>query len=143
MGYLDFVFGSFVDNRFPNFQSSRLEIKPRLYYPLQIGGLTITGKGEYVGVGYGQTPRGRVEWNTLGILSADANYKLSKIYRNKFRHTIEPYTTYEFMTRPTVPFNNLFFFDIDDAYTKINQLRWDFATLSILKRKVKSKILFL
>ncbi len=124
VGYLDFVFGSFVDNRFPNFQSSRLEIKPRLYYPLQIGGLTITGKGEYVGVGYGQTPRGRVEWNTLGILSADANYKLSKIYRNKFRHTIEPYTTYEFMTRPTVPFNNLFFFDIDDAYTKINQLRW-------------------
>ncbi|MCH9633131.1 MAG: LPS-assembly protein LptD [Chlamydiae bacterium] len=124
IGYLDYVFGSFVDNTFPNYRSSRLEIKPSIYYPIRLGGLNITPKGEYIGVGYGQTPSRGTVWNTLGIVSADANYKLSRVYKNKLRHTIEPYTTYQFMTQPTVPFNDHFFFNMDDAYVKINQLRW-------------------
>lgn len=135
VGYLDYVFGNFVSNRFPNFQSSRLELNPRVYMPVRIGGLTITAEGEYVGVGYGQSRLGHPVWNTLGIVCGEANYKLSKIYSGKLRHTVEPYTSYKFMTKPTVNFNDHYFFDVDDAYVKLNQLRWGLRNYFYLKKK--------
>jgi hypothetical protein len=137
VGYLDYVFGSFVDNQFPNFQSSRLELKPKLYRPFKIWGLTITPFGQYVGIGYGQTPLGHPVWNTLGIVGGEANYKLSKIYAKRFRHTIEPYASEFFMTNPTVPFTSHYFFNIDDAYAKINQLRWGIRNYLYEKKEDK------
>lgn len=139
IGYLDYVFGSFISNQFTNFRSPRLEIKPRLYLPLHFWGLSITPFGQYIGVGYGQSPRSRPEWNTLGIVGAEANYKLSRIFNNKLRHTIEPYTSYQFMTKPTVNLNNLYFFDFSDAYAKNNQLRWGIRNSLYTKKDGKLK----
>lgn len=139
LGYLDYVFGSFVSDQFSNFRSPRLEITPRLYWPLHFWGISLTPFGQYIGVGYGQSPESHPQWNTLGVVGAEANYKLSRIFNNKVRHTIEPYTSYQFMTKPTVDLNNLYFFDFSDAYAKNNQLRWGIRNSIYTKKEGKLK----
>lgn len=137
VGFLDYVYGNNIDNQYRNYRSPRLEIKPKLYLPIQIKGLTLTPKAEYVGIGYGQSYLGHPIWNSLGILEAEAKYPLSRIYRSKLRHTIEPYSSYMFMTLPTTPFQNHFFFDSDDAYAKINQLKVGLRNYLYLKHNQK------
>lgn len=138
VGYLDYVYGSYISNTNPNFRSARMEIKPRIYYPIHFKGFTVTAMGEYVGVGYSQSPAGGSQWNNLAIVGGEANYKLSKIYSDQWRHTIEPYTSYQFMSNPTVSVNEHYFFDFDDSYAKINQLCWGLR--NYIYRKKNNKI---
>lgn len=124
VGYLDFVYGNILTNSPENFRSPRIEIYPKVYIPLSIGALKVTPKAEYIGIGYGQSIKGNPLWNSLGHLQATMHVNASRFFGPNLKHVIEPYTQYDYYSRPTVSFKDHFLFNFYDSYVKLNQLRW-------------------
>lgn len=123
-GYLDFVYGNVFINSPNNFRSPRVELYPKVYMPVHLGPLCVTPSAEYIGIGYGQSPLGHAVWNSLGQLGAEATVKASRRFGRSLKHVVEPYTAYTYYTRPTLSFNDHYFFNIHDSYVKLNQLKW-------------------
>lgn len=135
VGYLDYVYGNVLLNSPENFRSARIELHPRVTMPLHFGPLSISSSAEYIGIGYGQSIQKDALWSSLGHFSSRAFVTLSKSFSPKLKHTIEPYTRYDYYSRPTVSFREHYLFNTQDAYVKLNQLRWGIETALFYKPK--------
>ncbi len=134
-GYLDYRFANILENTFQSFQSPRAILKPKLYWPIRLAGFAITPQVEYVGIGYGQTPLGNALWNSWAKLGVNAHWRFFKNLSPCLKHTVNPYLSYEFRPAPSVPLQDHFFFDIEDASHALNQLRWGLKTSLVYKNQ--------
>ncbi len=134
-GYFDYVFGNIINSSPENFRSPRIELHPKLYAPLKWGPFNLTGYGEYLGIGYGQSPVGRAQWNSLAHGGGEVNCSIAKLYSPKIKHIIQPYTSYNYYSRPTVSFEDHYLFNFWDSYVKLNQLKWGIKNYIYFKPK--------
>ena len=137
-GYLDYIFSDGPTRLFQNYRSPRLELKPRLYLPINLGPLHITPKAEYIAIGYGQSRLSHPVWNNIVNLETEINIRASKYLNQNLKHSVEPYVHYKFLSKPNINFNDHYFFDYQDAYSLLNQLR--FGVKQSLFRKSNSKL---
>lgn len=132
-GYFDYVFGNILNNSPENFRSPRIELHPKIYAPLRLGPFNILGFGEYLGIGYGQSPLGKALWSSLGHGGGELNLSLTKVYSSKVKHVIQPYSSYDYYSRPTVSFQDHYLFNFYDSYVKLNQLKWGLKNIVYFK----------
>lgn len=105
----------------PDYSSTRFEYQPLVYRPTPIGPATFTPEIGGVAIIYGNSPSGDSQWATLGLVGASLKTHLYRYYSGR-KHTIEPYLTYRYYTSPTSSPNDHYIFDINDGWTRLNQL---------------------
>ncbi|NGX39734.1 MAG: hypothetical protein KR126chlam1_01067 [Chlamydiae bacterium] len=126
--YLDYTFAKQLDDILKNRRSSRLETINSLYRPFTAGALTVTPRAGIVGIFYSQSPEHRARGQFLISYGADANARFSKQFA-RAKHTIIPYCDFDGYSRPRVPVDDYFVFDINDGYETLNQLRFGIRQL--------------
>lgn len=129
--YLNFVFSRDVQPR-RNLSSSRIAIHPFVYRPFLVGPLTATPEAGFIGIAYSDSPRGRSAGQALGELGFKLETTLSKNCTS-WKHTLEPYLHYQFLTTPSVPTEHHFIFSIQDGWDKLNLLRFGVRNSFFLK----------
>lgn len=118
--YLDYKYS---DNlvHIPDYCSTRFEYQPLLYRPILMGPITCTPEIGGVAIVYGNSPHKESEWVTLGIVGCDLTTQLHRYYDNR-KHLLEPYAQYRYYTSPTSSPNQHYIFDINDGWTRLNEL---------------------
>ncbi len=108
-------------NHTKDYSSTRFEYQPCLYRPFFIKPITLTPKIGAVGIIYGNSPSEEAKWLALSAVGITANTQLHRYY-GQHKHLIEPYLDYSYYSAPTVSANEHFIFDINDGWTRLNQL---------------------
>jgi hypothetical protein len=127
-GYLDYVYANDLRHQFhllglqSSTRSIRMQTLNELYRPFSLGPFILTPHIGVIGIFYSNTPKHHAI--SQGILSYGfkGQTRLFKSYR-KFRHLTEPYLELQGLTSPTAPLSHHFYFDINDGYDQLNQLR--------------------
>lgn len=122
LSYLNFVYGNQLSH-VRDYQSTRFETNHTIYRPYKIG--PIQGIPEVGGriIVYGNSPHDNTQILTFGYLAHEFNTILYRSY-GCLRHTIQPYTKYEYLTYPTSTPPEHFIFDINDGWFRLNTLRF-------------------
>ncbi len=123
--WYNFVFSDKIINERRNFSSSRIAVNPFLYRPSFYGPLTITPEAGFIGIAYSNSPGGRSAGQAIGELGLKIESSLSRGWQ-RWKHVVEPYLHYQFLTKPRVTTNRHFIFSIDDGLDKLNLLRFGF-----------------
>lgn len=127
-GYLDYVYATDLRNEFKklHLQTSthawRMETHNELYAPLSLGNLTLTPTLGAIGIFYSNNAHHDAIGQGIFTYGFRAQTHLYRSYA-RMRHTMEPYLVYQGLTRPTSGINNHFYFDINDGYFQLNQLK--------------------
>ena len=121
-GYLDFRYANDA-GAVSNYSSMRMEAHHTMYRPFCFGPITFTPEIGGRAIFYEDSPTGSSEWLTFGTASADLSTQLWKQY-GSVRHTLEPYLLYEHITTPSIPLSSHFIFDSEDAWQRLNTLRF-------------------
>ena len=102
-----------------NFDSSRIAVHPFLYRPFLFGPVTLTPEAGLIGIAYSNSPGGR----SAGQVAGEFGIKLdTSFYRGwkTWKHALEPYLHYNFLTTPRVATDNHFIFSINDGVDYLN-----------------------
>ena len=127
-GYLDYVYATDLRNQFHlrHLQSSthsfRMETHNELYRPFHWGHFTLTPNVGVIGIFYSNNP----SHHPIGQGIFSYGFQgLTRFYRNysHFRHLAEPYLEFQGLTSPTAGLSRHYYFDINDGYDQLNQLR--------------------
>lgn len=119
--YLDFSYANnIIDSH--DFHSSRLEFRQMFYRPIPLHSFTLTPDCGFLGIYYGNSPQHKQRFLTLAEISADIRTSFSRIFGD-WKHVIEPYSQFQYLTSPTVSPNHHYIFDIDDGWYRSNTLR--------------------
>jgi hypothetical protein len=127
-GYLDYVYATDLRNSFKalHLQSSthalRLQTQNALYCPLRISQVTMTPTVGFQGIFYSNNPGNDTVWQGVLTYGLETKTALMRSY-GSWRHTLQPYILYQGLTKPTSGVNNHFYFDIDDGYFQLNQIK--------------------
>lgn len=122
LGYLDYVFGTDVIDPPSNLHSARFEARPRFYRPFYLGPATFTPRLGLTAIAYSNSQSGDPVGQLVGEFGFDITTALYNVYGN-FKHVVEPYLEYEYLTSPRVPVGEYLIFDINDAYTRLDLTR--------------------
>jgi hypothetical protein len=139
-GFLDYVFANELRHEFEKLhlssstQSIRLETKNDLYRPFQWGPVRFTPQVGILGIFYSKSPEHHPIGQGIFTYGGQAHTHLWHTY-SKFRHLIEPYFSYQGLTKPSEGLNDHFIFDINDGYFQLNQLRIGVRNALYLTRK--------
>lgn len=118
--YLDYKYSdNFIHTS--DYSSTRFEYRPLIYRPIPLGPITFTPRVGGVGILYGNSPQDDRQWLGVGICGFDLNTQLHRYYGDT-KHLIEPYTTYRYYSSPNSSPNQHYIFDINDGWTRLNQL---------------------
>lgn len=119
--YLDFVYAKDL-NHVHNYHSSRLQYLNRNYRSFNFNYITITPELGGTAIYYGNSPQSKSR--TLGICFASLNMQ-SRFFKHygSLKHVIIPSITYDYITSPSYSPNEHYIFDINDGWTRLNQLR--------------------
>jgi hypothetical protein len=120
-GYLKYSFSDDVDAE--DFHSGRIFAYPRFYRPFFFGPFTWTPEAGFIGIAYTNTPAGDSAGQAIGEFGMRLETSLSKS-TSWFKHVIEPYIQYTYLTRPRVPDDRHFIFTINDGYDRLNLFRF-------------------
>lgn len=126
--YLDYVYATDLRHQFHELglksstKSGRFETRNTFYRPFTLKGVTITPYLGTIGIFYSNNPSHHP--TSQGILSYGyhANTRLHRNYK-RLTHLIEPYMNFQGLTSPTSALSHHFYFDINDGYDQLNQLR--------------------
>lgn len=128
LGYLDYVYANDLRHQFHlrGLQSStkafRMETRNELYRPFSLGHFTLTPNLGIIGIFYSNNQahhpigQGMFSYGFRGETRFYKNYK-------RFRHISEPYIEFQGLTSPTAHLSHHFYFDINDGYDQLNQMR--------------------
>ncbi len=128
-GYLDYVYDTGLRNKFralhltSSTHAARIETKNELYRPCHMGPVTFTPNVGIVAIFYNNNPQGDAAGQGVLTYGAELKTSLSRSFP-RVKHTLEPYINFKGLSRPTVSSNDHFFFDINDGYNQLNQLRF-------------------
>lgn len=131
-GYLDYTFANVLDKDLKDRKAGRLETINSIYRPFAWGGLTVTPKTGLVGIFYSNSPDHNAAGQFLYTYGGDVNARFSRVYAT-YKHTVIPYAKYLGYTRPSVPVDDYFVFDIGDGYTRLDQVRFGLRQLWFTK----------
>lgn len=121
-GYLDYVFSDDVVNG-NDFSSFRVAAHPFFYRPYLFGPVNVTPEAGFIGVGYTSTPdEGGPAGLALGEFGLEINTAFSKC-TPYWKHVLEPYAHYQFLTLPTVGVGQHYIFTIRDGLSRFNVVR--------------------
>ncbi len=123
LAYLSHVFGSVIKHT-KDLRSTRYEIKPNLYCPINLKAVTVTPRAGFIGILYGNNPNNQTVGQAIADLSVEANLFLSRRLSDNYKHGCQPYGTYRYLSNPTTFNQNHFIFDMDDAYALVNEIRY-------------------
>lgn len=127
-GYLDYVYANDLRDSFHRLglQSSthsvRMETRNELYRPFSLSHFTLTPGIGIIGIFYSNNPSHHAIGQgifTYGFLGQ------TRFYRNyrTFSHVSEPYMQYRGLTSPTAALSHHYYFDINDGYERLDQLK--------------------
>lgn len=119
--YLDFAYGN-AALHVHDYSSSRVEASQSFYRPFPFEYFVFTPEAGCLGIYYGNSPQDKRRW--LGLIQAGAEIKsaFSRTYYN-YKHLLEPYAQFSYITSPTVSPHDHYIFDIDDGWFRSNNLR--------------------
>ncbi len=127
-GYLDYVYATDLSNEFKklHLQTSthalRLETHNELYSPFSVGNMTLTPSVGVIGIFYSNNAHHDAVGQGMLTYGMRGQSYLFREYSH-FRHVMEPYIHYQGLTRPTSGLNHHFYFDINDGFFQLNQLK--------------------
>ena len=127
-GYLDYVYATDLSQSFKELhlqtatKAMRLETHNELYSPLTLGNVTVTPSLGVIGIFYSNNAHHSTIGQGIFTYGMQAKSYLFHEY-SSLRHIIEPYIHYRGLTRPTSGINNHFYFDINDGYFQLNQVK--------------------
>ncbi len=98
-----------------NFHSAHIAISPSFYRPFWYRGLTITPYAGFRGIMYSNSQDGQAVGQAVGDVGVRAETSLSKCFPY-FKHVMEPYIDFRYLTRPRIPLDHAYIFTIYDAY---------------------------
>ncbi|GAB4237729.1 MAG: hypothetical protein Tsb0021_17500 [Chlamydiales bacterium] len=148
-GYLDFKYADNVEE-VRDYHSGRIEARCRIYKNARFGPFCFTPEARWISIFYDNSPRNNSQWRNIEEIfqSSSSNHipqwlnagffagtiscfiqKTTPIYR----HTLEPYTSYSFITRPSSLPNQHFIFDISDGIFDLNTLRYGIRNVWVVK----------
>lgn len=119
--FLDFAYATDVPHA-RDYTSSRVELRQGLYRPIPLDVLTLTPKGGFSAIYYGNSPQSTSRGLFAFRLGLDG---MASFYKNYgcLKHVIEPYFRFDYFSAPTVSPSRHYIFDIEDGYFHANQLR--------------------
>lgn len=127
-GYLDYVFATDLRDAFKELHlpssthALRLETRNELYAPFSMGSVTVTPSVGTIGIFYSNNAHHSAVGQGMLTYGMRAETHLFRRYA-RFRHAMEPYLVFQGMTSPTLGLNSHFYFDINDGYFQLNQLK--------------------
>lgn len=127
-GYLNYVYANDLRQEFHRLglksstRAIRMETRNELYRPLSIGHFTLTPKIGIIGIFYGNNPASHPIGQGLISYGFTGQTRLFRSYK-KWRHLTEPYLQFQGLTSPTASLSHHYYFDINDGYDQLNQLR--------------------
>lgn len=122
LSFLNYVFSQDVEMGH-NFHAGRFEARPRLYRPFHFGPVNITPGASLIAIGYTNSPGGHSVMQALGDITVSMETELCRSF-GPLRHAFFPYVEYHFLTSPAAPLPEHYLFTIDDAYARLNLLRF-------------------
>jgi hypothetical protein len=139
--YLDFAYSDQLVSSIPDYHSGRVELREKLYRPINLGAITITPLLGGDGIFYTNSPTDDAKW--FGVLNYGLKGEARAIRNyNQFKHQIEPYIDYSGLSRPSVSPDNHYIFSIQDGLDKINQVRLGFKNLFFDRTKLGKEPFF-
>jgi hypothetical protein len=124
-GYLDYVFPTDLHRFISDKHSVRMEANHQLYRPFKLSSLVITPQAGLVGIFYNNSPGHSSAGQLVCTYGGEAKTFLSKNYR-PFKHVLEPYLTYQGLSRPTAGIDSHYIFNLDDGYARLDSFRAGF-----------------
>jgi hypothetical protein len=127
-GYLDYVYANDLRKEFHHLglasstHAGRMETRNELYRPFSLGPITLTPNLGVVGIFYSNNPSHHPIGQGILTYGFNGQTRLFRSYK-KFRHMCEPYLEFQGLTSPTAALSRHFYFDINDGYHELNQLR--------------------
>ncbi len=121
-GYLDYVFAKDLHNFLTNTQSVRLETRNELYRPFSWKAVTVTPSLGLTALFYSKSPEKHPATQGIFSYGCRAQSELQKKYSH-YKHLITPYLDFRGYTRPTIPIDHHYIFDIEDGYAHLNLLK--------------------
>lgn len=127
-GYFDYTYANVVDKDLKDRKAGRLETINSIYRPLSWNGFSVTPRAGLVGIFYSNSPDQNAAAQLLYTYGGDVQARISKVFPT-YKHTVIPYAKYLGYTRPAVPVDDYFVFDIGDGYTRVDQVRFGLRQL--------------
>ncbi|GEM_PF-286200 len=127
-GYLDYVYATDLKNQFHQrglksaTKSGRFETRNEFYRPFSLGHFIFTPYIGAIGIFYTNNPEQHPIGQGMLSYGFNAQTRLFRSY-NRFRHLTEPYFQFQGITSPTAALSHHYYFDINDGYDQLNQLR--------------------
>lgn len=119
--YLDFKYSNDLRN-VSDYNSPRLLHEVRLLRPFHQGNVTLT---PIVGANtalYGNSPARNSKFLLLGYAALKGNTSLYQTFGN-FKHVVNPYFEWEYLSMPTVNPDSHYIFDIQDGLWQLNSVK--------------------
>ncbi|NGX61967.1 MAG: LPS-assembly protein LptD [Chlamydiae bacterium] len=121
ISYLDYVFSDEVEEG-RDFSAGRIAIEPHFYRPFLFDAFTVTPEAGLIGIGYTDSPGGKSAGQLLGDFGVRLETALTKTAAS-WKHVVEPYLHYHYLTHPKVATDDHYIFTIQDGYDRLNLLR--------------------
>lgn len=129
LAFLDYAYSNQLNNAPPDiavilrdFHSVRAETHQELYLPLHYKGIHFTPSAGFIGIAYGDNPQRHSIYQAMLSYEANLNTRLTRQFTN-YKHVLSPYINYYGLTKPLANFKNVYIFDINDGYNRINMLK--------------------
>ncbi|MBI2743176.1 MAG: LPS-assembly protein LptD [Chlamydiales bacterium] len=121
-GYLNYIYASNLQRFLPSLRAGRFETRNQVYRPFRLSHLTITPAAGFTGIFYTNNQQHDSTGQALFTYGGTASTHLFRTF-GKVQHMVEPYLTYQGITKPTSGLNDHFVFNINDGYNKLNLLK--------------------
>lgn len=128
LAYLDYVYSDDIKRVPPSvsralrdFDAVRGETKQELYLPLSFWGIHFTPRGGFNGIVYSDNPQNHSVNQAVFTYGADLQTRFSRQYK-KIKHVVIPYANYRGISKPSQTTENVYIFDIQDGFHRLNQI---------------------
>jgi len=131
MGYYDFKYAEDEEDVL-DYHAWRCQFFHRIYRPINLNKVALTPEAEGIAILYGSSPEQDVRWLLAGRFGGEIKTSIYRCFQN-FKHVVEPYISYNYITDPNINPNEHFIFDISDGWFDVNAFRFGTRQLIFIK----------
>ena len=133
IGFLDYKYAQGTEG-LSDYHSARVEFNQQLYRPFKIGFCNFTPSFGLKTLLYDNNQHGGSCFQPIGLFSCDLNTHFYRYY-DQYKHTIEPYLSYQYVATSRKKLNNHFIFNINDGYAPLNTMRFGIKNFIFTKNQ--------
>lgn len=137
--YLDYIYAKDISETIPAFKAGRFSTEQHLSSSFYLGPLHLVPKLTGEIIGYTNSPSNSGSFQAICRYGCDANIGIKGSFCS-LAHKMEPYLSFEGITRPTSSIQNVFIFGIDDGINRLNQIRFGLKNFFFAPRSERSLI---